>query len=100
MAAPLAPRQSLQALSRLSSGNKKRLFSTVVDDRLGSILPSGGAPSASSVLHNAVNTRAPRNSWSKDDIREIYNTPLMELAFKAVRGDPSLPPLTHPTKTS
>jgi len=72
---------------RLASVPRKRLFSTVVDDRLGStILPSAGsAPAApGSVLTNATKATTARNVWSKDEIREIYNTPLMELAFKSV----------------
>lgn len=82
MAATFAPK----AL-RLTSASRKRLFSTVVDDRLGStILPaSGSAPAApGSVLSNATKATTARNVWSKDEIREIYNTPLMELAFKSV----------------
>jgi hypothetical protein len=36
------------------------------------------------VLEEAVNAKAPRHDWTKDEIREVYNTPLMELAFQAV----------------
>jgi biotin synthase len=63
-----------------------------MDDRLGStILPSAGAaapapaaPKSGSALQDACSARSARNVWSKDEIREIYNTPLMELAFKSV----------------
>jgi biotin synthase len=84
MAASFAPK----AL-RLTSSSRKRLFSTVVDDRLGStMIPAGGAAPAAatptSALSAACTARAARNAWTKDEIREIYNTPLMELAFKAV----------------
>lgn len=36
------------------------------------------------MLEDAVNAKAPRFDWTKDEIREIYNTPLMELAFQSV----------------
>ncbi len=83
MAALLVPRQSVHAMGRMYVGSGKRLFSTVVDVDIGTNLPI--APSyTASALHSACQARAPRNNWSKDDIRAIYNTPLMELAFKSV----------------
>src|SRR2546423_12682917 len=39
----------------------------------------------SSILEQAANATAPRSSWTKDEITEIHQTPLMELAFTAVR---------------
>lgn len=36
------------------------------------------------VLKEAVNAKAPRYDWTKDEIREVYNTSLMELVFQAV----------------
>ena len=44
------------------------------------------SPPASSVLQAAVQAAAPRSDWTKDEIRAIYHTPLMELAFSAVRS--------------
>lgn len=42
-------------------------------------------PSTSkSVFEEAVNATKPRNTWTKDEISEIYKTPLMELAYAAV----------------
>lgn len=63
-----------------------RSFSTVVDDTFGRITPGSAPPPpiATSALENAVNAKAARFDWTKDEIREIYNTPLMELAFQAV----------------
>lgn len=68
-----------------------RQFSTLVDDTFSQVSPSGAPPAPpqarkGSVLEDAVNAKAPRFDWTKDEIREIYNTPLMELAFQSV-GD-------------
>jgi biotin synthase len=48
-----------------------------------SISPQVTAPQ-SSVFDNALAADAPRNNWTKEEIREIYDTPLMNLAFAAV----------------
>jgi len=65
-----------------------RQFSTVVDDAFSPVAPASAPPAPrakkGSVLEDAVNARAPRFDWTRDEIREIYNTPLMELAFQAV----------------
>ena len=64
------------------------MFSTVMDET--PIMPSGSPLGASiigngSALQSAANARGPRQNWSRDEIRDIYNTPLMELAFTSVR---------------
>jgi hypothetical protein len=67
-----------------------RQFSTVVDDTFSPVAPASAPPPPppqarkGRVLEEAVNATAPRFDWTKDEIREIYNTPLMELAFQAV----------------
>lgn len=38
-----------------------------------------------SELQDAIKATDARNAWSKQDIEKIYNTPLMELVFAAVR---------------
>jgi biotin synthase len=38
----------------------------------------------SSVFENALAADTPRNTWTKEEIKEIYDTPLMKLAFAAV----------------
>lgn len=40
-------------------------------------------PSPQSTFNDAVNATSPRNSWTKDEISQIYKTPLMELAYAA-----------------
>jgi biotin synthase len=61
-----------------------RSFSTPVNDSFAPISATPPPPPESTnALWNAVNARAPRYDWTKDEIREIYNTPLMELAFQA-----------------
>ena len=37
-----------------------------------------------SVFQNALNANGPRNNWTREEIKEIYDTPLMQLAFAAV----------------
>jgi biotin synthase len=38
----------------------------------------------SSVFENALAAEGPRNNWTREEIKEIYDTPLMRLAFAAV----------------
>lgn len=38
-----------------------------------------------SVFHRAIEAQTPRTNWTRDEIKELYDTPLMELAFAAVR---------------
>jgi len=81
MAANIASKQ----FARLTvSSSRKRLFSTVVDDNVTRIMPSGAPPRSTSALKIAAVANGPRTNWTKDEIREIYNTPLMELAFQSV----------------
>lgn len=37
-----------------------------------------------SVFEQAVRAAGPRNNWTKEEISQIHQTPLMELAFAAV----------------
>jgi biotin synthase len=46
--------------------------------------------SQSSVFETALTADAPRNTWTKEEIKEIYDTPLMKLAFAAVSRLPTL----------
>lgn len=41
-------------------------------------------PSSSSPLEDALSATGLRNNWTKDEIRQIYETPLMKLAYAAV----------------
>jgi biotin synthase len=38
----------------------------------------------SSVFEDALAASSPRTSWTKEEIKQIYDTPLMKLAFAAV----------------
>ncbi|PPJ55806.1 hypothetical protein CBER1_01591 [Cercospora berteroae] len=69
---------------RTAAATAKRTFSTPVDDSF-SPISATSPPSAASqgALWRAVNARAPRYDWTKDEIRELYNTPLMELAHQS-----------------
>lgn len=64
-----------------------RSFSTPVNDVF-SIQASAADVDRASTLKAAVSAQAPRHDWTRDEIREIYNTPLMELAFQAVGARP------------
>ncbi|KAF8544351.1 biotin synthase [Trichophaea hybrida] len=48
----------------------------------GTVIPSPSART-SSVLQNTLEATAPRNTWTKSEIQEIYNTGLMDLTFAA-----------------
>jgi len=43
------------------------------------------SPTPTSIFEDAVNASRARNNWTKDEISQIYKTPLMELAYAAVR---------------
>ena len=62
-----------------------RSFSTVVDDRLAIAASASPLSQSTNVVHAALNATAPRHNWTRDEIREVYNTPLMELAHQSVR---------------
>ena len=42
------------------------------------------APRSTSVFDDAVAATGPRHNWTKEEISQIHQTPLMELAFAAV----------------
>jgi biotin synthase len=80
---------SLTILSRrVALRSATRSTPWVVDDTFSPVSPASAPPPPQArkgrVLEEAVNATAPRFDWTKDEIREIYNTPLMELAFQAV----------------
>lgn len=49
-----------------------------------SAAPAQNATPQSPAFEKAVGADAPRNNWTKEEIKEIYETPLMKLAFAAV----------------
>lgn len=63
-----------------------RPFSTVLDTPIDPKTQQVTPPTArkSSVFEDAVNAAGPRNNWTKEEIAEIYNTPLIKLTFAAV----------------
>jgi len=44
-----------------------------------------------SVLHAAAAASEPRNTWTNEEVANIYSQPLMELTFQAVSKDPTWP---------
>lgn len=46
--------------------------------------PAQAATPPAGAFEKAVEATAPRNNWTKEEIKEIYDTPLMKLAFAAV----------------
>ncbi len=52
--------------------------------------PSPPASSTGSVFDEAVTADGPRNTWTRQEISEVYQRPLMDLAYAAVRS-------THPS---
>jgi biotin synthase len=49
-----------------------------------STMPYQVATPTKSALRDALRATAPRNTWTKEEISEIYNTPLFELHYAAV----------------
>ncbi len=37
-----------------------------------------------SIFQEAIEAKTPRTDWTRDEIKQIYDTPLMDLAFAAV----------------
>lgn len=67
-----------------------RPLSTMIDDRLLSIADASPLQrNANDTLHNALQARGPRHDWTREEIRNIYNIPLMELAHQSVHTSPS-----------
>jgi len=94
MALTLFSRRAAARSLQSSSCVAIRSFSTPVNDTFAvpSNVPPPPEPLSSSVLREAVYATAPRYDWTKDEIRELYNTPLMELAFQSVSPTTPSPP--------
>ncbi|KAJ2897836.1 biotin synthase [Zalerion maritima] len=81
--AQLAPAITTALTSRaLFHGETARRQADVVSTPNSTTAPSY-SPASGPVLAAAVAAAAPRTTWTKDEISEIYNTPLMELVFDA-----------------
>ena len=89
MVRPAISKRAALSVQQLAQPTRRQ-FSTPVDDRLSSIAGTSPLQRAVNPLHNAVNATTPRYDWTKDEIRQIYNTPLMELAHQAVRRAESI----------
>lgn len=83
-------RISRLAIQQATQRTSVRTYSTVHDiPRAAAAVgqaPPPPKPSQSSIFHDAVNASGPRHNWTKEEITEIHQTPLMELAFAAVRA--------------
>ncbi|KAF4552193.1 Biotin synthase [Elsinoe fawcettii] len=62
---------------------KQRCFTTTSEDRMASVADPSPIQRVTNPLDRAINAKSPRYDWTKDEIREIYNTPLMELAHQS-----------------
>ncbi|KAF2248955.1 biotin synthase [Trematosphaeria pertusa] len=61
-----------------------RPFSTVLDTPINPAAQQTPPPApSSSVFHDAVQAAAPRTNWTKEEISELYNTPLINLTYAA-----------------
>jgi hypothetical protein len=80
------------ALSSARTHCLVRSFSTVldtpIDPKTQQVTPPTGQKS--SVFENAVKATGTRTNWTKEEIAEIYNTPLIRLTYAAVRIRPSI----------
>jgi biotin synthase len=65
-----------------------RSFSTVLDTPVDPATQQ--LRRTTSVFEEALNARAPRTNWTKEEISEVYNTSLIDLTYASVRQ------LSHP----
>lgn len=74
------------ALNSTRIQHRIRSFSTVLDTPIDPKTQQVTPPTAgkSSVFEDAVNASGPRTNWTKEEIAEIYNTPLIRLTYAAV----------------
>ncbi|KAK9367038.1 hypothetical protein V1509DRAFT_628084 [Lipomyces kononenkoae] len=79
--AAIAPRRSAavavpddHATTGRQNQHQERPLAPEIDNSLGN---------EESVLQNAVRARGPRNTWTRDEIAAIYDTPLMDLVYNA-----------------
>jgi len=72
--ASFASKSALRSLQQLTH-IQRRSFASVAEAPI----------STGNALSDALQAKAPRYDWTKDEIRQIYNTPLMELAHQSVR---------------
>ncbi|KAI7368106.1 Biotin [Hortaea werneckii] len=86
----LSRRAAVRSLPTSSTSTSVRAFSTPVNDAFSPVSPTSppppsftGSEQTSDALRRAVEATSPRYDWTKDEIRELYNTPLMELAFQS-----------------
>lgn len=55
------------------------------------VAPELPTATPSSALDQALSATGPRTNWTKEEIKDLYDTPLMKLAFAAVGiGDPEV----------
>ena len=80
------------ALSSARTHRLGRSFSTVLDTPIDPQTQQFTPPTGqkSSVFENAVKATGTRTNWTKEEIAEIYNTPLIRLTYAAVCICPSL----------
>ena len=79
-------RQFGLALSSARARQLVRPFSTVLDTPIDPQTQQATPPAArkSSVFEDAVNATGTRTNWTREEIAEIYNTPLIKLTYAAV----------------
>ncbi|EER41457.1 biotin synthase [Histoplasma capsulatum H143] len=71
-------------LSRAGAQAALRIFTQITQTRAATSI-SPAAASTSSALQDALVAEAPRINWTRDEIRQIYETPLHQLTYAAVR---------------
>ncbi|KAF9694322.1 hypothetical protein EKO04_007406 [Ascochyta lentis] len=72
------------ALSSVRTQQFVRPFSTVLDTPIDPKTQQVTPPTRkSSVFEDALNAAGPRNNWTREEIAEVYNTPLIKLTYAA-----------------
>ena len=70
--------------SRHASTCISRSFSTVIDAPVHSSVTRSPPTSPTSVFQDAIQAVSPRTNWTREEISEVYNTPLIELTYASV----------------
>lgn len=74
----------LQPATRLYFVRSFSSVHDVVPNPISAPPPPAASIKSGNALSNALQATAPRNNWTKGEISDIYNTPLIELQYAAV----------------
>lgn len=81
----MAQRVLARPLGFICLPTRVRSFSTVIDAPIDPRTQRASPPAGkSSILDDARQATATRTNWTKEEISQVYNTPLIELTYASV----------------